>query len=245
MDRLVMPRGAFASTAISLLVLVACSRAGDLSAGPEEQEKSGKSAWTTTLKSGVQAKVLKLRSYRPPAPKFKLLESLPDETYYYLQMDEVSLGGGPSVLLASEGQEDSRHLVQTSTRFSRHCIKLRPPKGRWIETLVVFENRGTHEARQSLSSPQKGRLAAELIPRGSSAVPAVDFLAAGLSNSKFDHLKQLDREGLTVVSEFDGDVQLYLEPGGKTWMILLFDIPATARSASLSIDGAAPIELSW
>ncbi len=221
----------------------------ETSSRPESVENRGEGTWLTTLEGGVRAEVIAVRSWRPPGPKFKLLKAVPDGSHYYIKMNNMSIGGGPSPIVRTEGQAQTSTLLRDGTKFaefSRRCVKIEEPRGRWLEALLHFSYSGDQKVTQSITSSEKGVLDIQIRAESHDEfVAPVDFVSQGLSNSRLEFLEELASEGLTVASEFDGDIQIYLEPEGQSWLLLLYDIDEEARSASLRIAGSEAISVSW
>ena len=99
---------------------------------PKQDTQQTEQAKTqSVLGSSVTFSVLAARSWTPPETKFSLCDKVPNESYYYLKMDGISIGGGPSVILSDEGGEDIRSALQAGSVFKRRCVKLSPPKGKY------------------------------------------------------------------------------------------------------------------
>ncbi len=160
-------------------------------------------------------------------------------------MDGISLGGGPSVALSDEGGEDGRNALRTGSVFKRCCVKLAPPKGKYLETLLLFQNTGKQNAEEVISGQKTGELDIILtLPEGASVHP-MDFESIGFSTSRLSQLEDLQKQGLTVVSEFTGKITIYLEADGKTWILLLFDVPRSSKTAKLQIRNSEPVTLNF
>ena len=197
-----------------------------------------------SLAENVVVKVVAARTTVPLETKGELLSKVPDGPHYYLTFGGTSIGGGPSVLLKHEGQADSKRVVGSGNVFVRRCTKLASPKGKYVEVLLSISNKGTADFRASLTEKDKRSLGIALSAQGATSKPD-DFIGPGFSSSRPSHLKDLQDEGLTVVSEFKGDVGVFLEPQGRTWIWLLFDVPGEARSGQLAILNVAPFDVVW
>jgi len=220
--------------------LTACSQESKPQQATEQTDQAKTQA---VLGSNIVFSVFAARSWTPPETKFALCDKVPNESYYYLKMDGVSLGGGPSVALSDEGGEDVRSALQTGSVFKRRCVKLSPPKGKYLETLLLFQDTGTQNAEEVISGQKPGELDIVLTPSGASIVHPLDFESIGFSTSRLSQLEELQKQGLTVVSEFSGKISIYLEAAGKTWILLLFDVPKSSKTATLQIKHSGPITL--
>lgn len=199
---------------------------------------------STTLAEHVAIEVLGVRVWSPPEQKSELLEKTPDGPYYYFQLDGLPMGGGPSARLQSEGQAETKFLLGSDHKFVRRCVKLTSPKGKYVEILLAFMNNGQEVFKQSITSPSKDALAVGLRV-GTDTLPPADFLCPGTSNSRLSHMKALQKRGLTVVTEFKGDLGVYLKGGAKTWLLLLFEVPADSRKGVLKVADADAMEIQW
>ncbi len=197
----------------------------------------------SSLDGKVVFTVLATRSWAPPDAKFLLLAKVPDDSYYYLQMDGLVIGGGPSALLTDEGSADQQQALQTGATFTRRCVKVSPPMGKYLEVLLTLKNNSGQTEDQTISDETPGELNFALTPAGGSPVHPIDFLAPGFSTSQFAQLQSLQTRGLTVVSEFTGRLSAHLDAGGSTWVLLLFDVPKGATSAKLQIGDLAPVSV--
>ena len=108
-----------------------------------------------TLGSNVTFTVVATRTWSPPDVKFLLRDKVPDDSYYYLQMDGLSTGGGPSVVVENEGAEDIKTVLRTRAVFKRRCVKLSPPKGEYLEVLLMFQNATKQTADEPISGVRR------------------------------------------------------------------------------------------
>jgi hypothetical protein len=224
------------------LLLVITSAALTIAPGGRAQQLGQPHA---TLGSDVTFTVVAARSWTSPDAKFLLRDKVPDDSYYYLQMDGLSTGGGPSVVLENEGAEDDRTALKTGAIFKRRCVKLSPPKGKYLEVLLMFQNASKQTDDEPISGQRKGELDIPLTPTGGPPIRPLDFLATGFSTSRLSQLQDLQKQGLTVITEFTGTMSIHLEADGKTWILLLFDVPRSSKSAKLQIRNSAPITLDF
>lgn len=196
--------------------------------------------------SVVSVEALDARIWAPPEAKFALLERVPDRSYYYWKMDDVPMASfGPSPILTAEGSADYQTVHSTGSKFYRRVVKFARPRGHFLEILLHFRNDGDADYSREVSS--KGSFASyiRLQNDGEPDTVPVDFLTPGLSNGRFDHLAKLQGDGLTVVSEHSGNLQLFLEPEGETWILLLFDVPVDSRNATLELFGSESFVFEW
>lgn len=237
------------SSLVALLVIATQFTGCSQESKPQQPEQSTRQPEQTktkaTLGSNVTFKVVAARTWSPPETKFLLRDKVPEGSYYYLQMDGLSMGGGPSVVISAEGQEDVKTALQTGSVFKRRCVKLTPPNGKYLEVLLMFENVGKEKAEEPISGQKTGELDISLTPLGSPAVRPLDLLATGSSTSRLSQLQDLQKQGLTVVTEFTGKLSIYLEADGKTWILLLFDVPKGSKSARLQIRNSEFVSLNF
>lgn len=237
------------TTCLCLTALVAsCSKQEKAKKGENKQEstsfKEQPGELKTFLGKNVTVKVLAVRSWEPPEPKFLLIEKIPEGRYYFFQMDRMPIGvTSPSPILEQEGQSVWTTVYATKAEFTRRCVRFASPKGQYVEILLLFENEGDTAFVESVTSTESQQLDIRLtLPDGAVVLP-VDFLCPGLSNASLDHLKKLQEKGLTIVSEFTGNLGIYLDSGGRTWLLLLFDIPRGSQSVQLQIKNTRPIPI--
>ena len=135
--------------------------------------------------------------------------------------------------------------MSTGAAFRRECVKLSPPNGKYLEVLLTFQNTGKQKADEAISVKEAGKLNISLTPSGGQTVSPIDFVGTGFSTSRLSQLEDLQKQGLTVVSQFTGSMSIYLDAGGKTWILLLFDVPKDSKSASLRIRDSDPVTMNF
>lgn len=228
---------------ILLVGLPGCGGAAPGEAAASVVQSSGP---VTLPQSAVSVQSLAARIWAPPDPKFALLNEIPDRSYYYWKMDDVPMAAfGPSPVLTEEGTAAYQTVHSTGSKFSRRVVKFPKPRGQFLELLLLVHNEGDTDFSRQFSSGGSFASHVRLQNEQEPEVLPVDFLTPGLSNASFEHLAKLQGEGLTVVSEHSGNLELYLEPGGETWILLLFDVPADTRSAVLKLGDSSSIVFEW
>jgi hypothetical protein len=206
---------------------------------PTSAEAARGSLQTTTGKLAIE--VLAIRAWSPPAQKFELIGEIPPHNYYFWQMDDVPVGTG-YVVMDDVGVGESLRVLSTGATFSKEVVELPAPQGRFLEVLLLFENTGNTTLRQAFSSTGSFRSRIGLVlPDGGEVLP-VDFLIPS-NRDELSRYRELQTRGLTIISTFTGTMQVYLEPGGQTWLVLLFDVPQDSSDAELRMVDAKPIML--
>ena len=99
--------------------------------------------------------IVAVRAWKLPETKFTLIDKVPDGSYYYLQMDGVSLTGGPSVVVSDEGACDRGVALSSGSTFTRTGVKIAPPRGKYLEALFMFENMGNQTAVEPITGLKK------------------------------------------------------------------------------------------
>lgn len=173
-----------------------------------------------------------------------LIEKIPDRSFFFWQMEDapVIMGGA---ILEVEGQEERIIHFSTGTEFIRRAVKFTPPRGQFLEVLLLLKNTSEGDFKDEFSSEGSFHSNISLLLPNQEEILPVDFLLPGLSNSSLSHLQELQEKGLTVISDFTGVLQASLEPGGETWILLLFDVPSDSQSAQLRLKDADPITIQW
>lgn len=239
---LILRRAALIGGVCGLLLTVPVPFPGYSQSKRDEPESAQVQAM---LGTNVLVTNVAVRAWSLPETKFMLLNKVPEGAYYYLQMDGLSLGGGPSAVVSDEGAGDRAVALRTGNTFTRKGVKISPPKGKYLEVLLMFQNIGNETAVESITGQKTGELDITLSPSGGQLVHPIDFVATGFSTSRMSQLQDLQQRGLTVVSEFTGTISVYLEAGGKTWILALFDIPEGTKTGELRIRNSAPITISF
>lgn len=203
----------------------------------------------TAIGKDISVKVLALRAWSPPEQKFTLIEKIPDrESFFVWRLDNVGLARS-LMILEREGQEEAVKTIKTGSAFSRKVVRLTPPRGKFLEILLLFTNIGKETVEKSISMSDGTNLDLSLVLPDGRKNYSVDFLSPGLNGGRLSELKTLQKKGLTVVSELrlapNGEIGIYLEPNGETWALLLFDVPTGIKSAELQIRDAKPIKIQW
>jgi hypothetical protein len=236
------------NTALLTLLVIAMQITGFAQASKPKQatRQPERAKNESQLGSNVTFSVFAVRSWTPLETKFLLVDKVPSESFFYLKMDGVSLAkGGPSPILSDEGASDFMTAFKTGSTFTRRCVKFAPPKGKYVEVLLMFHNAGQQTAEDVISGQKTGVLDIALTPSRMPSVQPLDFLSVGFSNSRLSQLEELQKRGLTVVTEFTGKISIYLEADGKTWLLLLFDVPKTSKSATLKIRNSDPVAVNY
>lgn len=118
----------------------------------------------------------------------------------------------------------------------RYSPDYRTPEGKFVEILVWFDAEGAEDAK------------VHLIPGADDTLEAFDArLAYGEGQSC--PIKAFAIPGTGVVKNnglletWDGNLNFGLAPGERTWILLLFDIPADVSEAIFQLKSAEPLPI--
>jgi hypothetical protein len=134
--------------------------------------------------------------------------------------------------------EDQYQKWASDTRFSRTEHRYTPDQrvadGKFTEILIWFDGRGTERAK------------VDLIPAGGSALD-VRLLYVKGGNAESATVKAFVIPGTGSASNsmmtetWEGNLNFGLEPEERTWILLLFDVPADVSAARLQLKSAEPL----
>jgi len=132
-------------------------------------------------------------------------------------------------------EESVRHWISGSN--SMGCKAFAPyegtepvkASGRFWELLVRFENKGKVQKTQWFhKKDQKGLDFQFIVPRNN--IPLRAFLIPGLNIAP-----------ISLAVSWEGKLGIKLDPGQKTWLLLLFDVPTNYDSAHFKLKDTSPV----
>jgi len=119
----------------------------------------------------------------------------------------------------------------------RYSPDYRTPEGKYVEILIWFDAEGTEDAK------------VHLIPGADDTLEAFDArLTYGAEQNS--PIKAFAIPGTGVVANnglletWEGNLHFGLSSGERTWILLLFDIPADVSEAKLQLKSAEPLPVS-
>ncbi len=122
-----------------------------------------------------------------------------------------------------------------SMETHRYTPDVWPASGQFVEMQVWLTNDGSEKAKIDMALDGVKGLQCKLLYGNGQSADVNGFLIAGLS---------YERERCLVTS-WEGNLYFTLEPGEKTWMMLVFDVPAGVTSGRLQIREYAPIPVTF
>ncbi len=114
-------------------------------------------------------------------------------------------------------------------------VPVPPANGVYQELTVWFANTGKKAASLDVVAPAGPSLDAALILPDKSRLSPVGF--------RFPHMSHLGVFEGCFATTWTGKLAANLGPGAKTWVVLLFDVPTSAKEARLQIKKAAPVKI--
>jgi hypothetical protein len=105
-------------------------------------------------------------------------------------------------------------------------------KGRFWEILVWFTNTGKNTAKLDFVGKGQSMMDAGLIIPDKKSLELKAFLIPSTGIAP-----------ISLITAWQGPLGLKLEPGEKTWLILVFDVPTEIKAAQLRLKQAAPLKV--